>query len=73
MVTFFNRAISFFYVFFFLGSALLVYAIRAHELHLKGEHLVHTLFSILYPLGSIALYGSIYITMAVSIERFLGK
>jgi hypothetical protein len=28
---------------------------------------------ILYPLGNVALYGSIYLTLAVSIERFLGK
>jgi hypothetical protein len=51
----------------------MVYAIRAHSLHLSGTTLVHFVFMILYPLGNVALYGSIYLTLAVSIERFLGK
>jgi hypothetical protein len=51
----------------------MIYAIRAHSLHLSGEALVHYGFVILYPLGNVALYGSIYLTLAVSIERFLGK
>ena len=51
----------------------MIYAIRAHSLHLSGEAVVHYGFMILYPLGNVALYGSIYLTLAVSIERFLGK
>ena len=38
----------------------------------SGASLVHYGFMILYPLGNVALYGSIYLTLAVSIERFLG-
>ena len=51
----------------------MIYAIRAHSLHLSGEAVVHYGFMILYPLGNVALYGSIYLTLAVSIERFLGE
>ena len=51
----------------------MIYAIRAHSLQLSGAALVHYGFMILYPLGNVALYGSIYLTLAVSIERFLGE
>ena len=55
------------------ASALLVYAIRAHELHLHYPTLVHYIFTINYPLGNMALYGSIYATLGLSLERFLGE
>ena len=42
-------------------------------LYKKGSTVVHFVFMALYPIGNMALYGSIYITLAVSIERFLGK
>ena len=57
----------------FLGSALLVYAIRAHKLHVHYPTLAYYIFIINYPLGSMALYGSIYSTLGLSIERFLGE
>ena len=57
----------------FPGSALLVYAIRAHELHVHYPTLADYIFIINYPLGAMALYGSIYSTLGLSIERFLGE
>ena len=55
------------------GSAMLIYSIRAYGLYKKGSTVVHFMFMALFPIGNMALYGSIYITLAVSIERFLGK
>ena len=55
------------------GSSLVLYPIRAYKLYKIGSTVVHYMFMVLYPLGNMALYGSIYITLAVSIERFLGK
>ncbi len=57
----------------YVGSALLIYAIRAHALHLEGSPFVGYMGLVLIPLANVALYGSIYVTLAVSIERFLGK
>ena len=51
---------------------MLIYSIRAFGLYKNGPQFVHYLFMALFPMGNIALYGSIYITLAVSIERFLG-
>ena len=52
---------------------MVIYFIRAYVLYKKGSTVVHFVFMALYPIGNMALYGSIYITLAVSIERFLGK
>lgn len=57
----------------FAVSALMIYAIRAHALHLTGTSIIHFCFLALYPMGNLALYGSTYLTLAVSIERFLGS
>ena len=62
------------YVFpLFSGSAMIIFSIRAYGLYMKGSTVVHLVFMALYPISNMALYGSIYITLAVSIERFLGK
>ena len=58
--------------FFLLGSAMLIYSIRAYGLYKKGSMMVQIMGMALFPLGNMALYGSIYITLAVSFERFLG-
>jgi len=50
----------------------MIYAIRAHALHLTGNSIVHYFFLAVYPMGNLALYGSTYLTLAVSIERFFG-
>ena len=50
-----------------------MYAIRAHKMHIHYPTLSYYIFIINYPLGSMALYGSIYSTLGLSIERFLGE
>ena len=57
----------------FLGSAMLTYSIRAYGLLKENGNWINFVFMALFPIGNVALYGSIYITIAVSIERFLGK
>ena len=58
------------------GSAMLIYSIRAFALYKLKDSVakyIHFLGMAMLPIGNVALYGSIYITLAVSIERFLGK
>ena len=57
----------------FSGSAMLIYLIRAYGLYKTGSMIVQLLGMILLPIGNVSLYGSIYTTLAVSVERFLGK
>lgn len=52
---------------------MLIYSIRAFGLYKRGSRIIHFMFMAMFPIGNVALYGSIYITLAVSIERFLGK
>ena len=53
---------------------MLVYSIRAYKLYLtESANWIHVIFMSMYPIMGTAMYGSIYITLAVSIERYLGK
>ena len=55
---------------------MLIYSIRAFALYKLKDSVakyIHFLGMAMLPIGNVALYGSIYITLAVSIERFLGK
>ena len=56
-------------------SAIMIYPTRAFGWYKPGSQFnqfIHYLFMALFPIANIALCGSIYITAAVSIERFLG-
>ena len=53
----------------------MIYPTRAFGWYKPGSQFnqfIHYLFMALFPIANIALCGSIYITAAVSIERFLG-
>ena len=53
----------------------MIYPTRAFGWYKAGSQFnqfIHYLFMVLFPIANIALCGSIYITAAVSIERFLG-